>query len=232
MPQTILVADDEAQIVRVVKAYLEKADFRVFTAADGQEALFIAREEKPDLVVLDLNMPHIDGLDFTRRIRAEQPSIAIIMLTARVDEMDRILGLELGADDYITKPFSPRELVARVRAVLRRAQAEPAPVSEILRVGDLTLDRGRREAHKGMLPIYLTPTEFDLLTVLMRAPGHAFSRADLLEAIQGVAFEAYERTIDAHIKNLRQKIGDDPSDPKYIRTVRGIGYRLSDSERL
>ena len=229
MAQTILVADDEPQIVRVVKAYLDKAGFRVVTAADGQEALFVAGEEKPDLVVLDLQMPTIDGLDFTRRIRAEQPAIAIIMLTARVEEMDRILGLELGADDYITKPFSPRELVARVRAVLRRSTTEPAPTSEILRVGDLTLDRGRRELRRAQTPIDLTPTEFDLLTILMRAPGHAFSRADLLEAVQGVAFEAYERTIDAHIKNLRQKIGDDPSDPRYISTVRGVGYRLNDN---
>jgi DNA-binding response OmpR family regulator len=179
------------------------------------------------LVVLDLQMPKLDGLEFTRRIRAEQPDLAIIMLTARVEEMDRILGLELGADDYITKPFSPRELVARVRAVLRRVQTGPAP-AHVLESDDLTLDRDRREVRKAGALIELTPTEFELLAILMSAPGHAFSRADLLESIQGIAFEAYERTVDVHIKNLRRKIEDDPASPRYIGTARGFGYRFID----
>lgn len=227
MVQKLLVVDDELQIVRVARSYLEKAGYRVLTASNGKEALFVARHEKPDLVVLDLQMPEMDGLEFTRRIRAEQPDVAIIMLTARVEEMDRILGLELGADDYMTKPFSPRELVARVRAVLRRSQTTPPP-PEVLQLKDLRLDKGRREATLAGERLDLTPTEFDLLATLMSAPGRAFSRADLLEAVQGVAFEAYERTIDAHIKNLRHKLESDPTNPQYITTVRGVGYRLED----
>jgi DNA-binding response OmpR family regulator len=227
MAQTILVVDDELEIVRVVRGYLENAGFHVVTASNGRDALFVARDAKPDLIVLDLQMPQMDGLEFTRRIRADQANVAIIMLTARVEEMDRILGLELGADDYVTKPFSPRELVARVRAVLRRTQAGPQP-AEMLHEGDLVLDRDRREVRKGGEVVDLTPTEFELLAALMSAPGRAFSRADLLEAVQGVAFEAYERTVDVHIKNLRQKLEDDPSDPVYIGTVRGVGYRFED----
>ncbi len=227
MAQKILVVDDELNIVRVVRGYLEKAGYRVLSASNGKDALFTARYEKPDLVVLDLQMPEMDGLEFTRRVRAEQPEIAIIMLTARVEEMDRILGLELGADDYMTKPFSPRELVARVRAVLRRSQVAPAP-AEVLHIRDLLLDKGRREVTLSGERLDLTPTEFELLAALMSAPGRAFSRADLLEAVQGVAFEAYERTIDAHIKNLRRKLEPDPANPQYITTVRGVGYRLED----
>ncbi len=227
MLQKILVVDDELQIVRVARSYLEKAGYRVLTASNGREALFIARYEKPDLVVLDLQMPEMDGLEFTRRVRAEQPDIAIIMLTARVEEVDRILGLELGADDYMTKPFSPRELVARVRTVLRRSQSTPAP-TEVLQMKDLLLDKSRREVTLAGERLDLTPTEFELLAALMNAPGRAFSRADLLEAVQGVAFEAYERTIDAHIKNLRHKLEPDPANPCYITTVRGVGYRLED----
>jgi len=227
MSQKILVVDDEVQIVRVVRGYLEQANYEVITATNGQEALFLARDEKPNLVVLDLSMPKMDGMEFTRRIRAELPSIAIIMLTARVEEMDRILGLELGADDYVTKPFSPRELVSRVRAVLRRGQGATMG-EEILRSGSLILDKGRREATLSGKPVELTPTEFELLGTLMGAPGRAFSRAELLEAIQGVAFEAYERTIDVHVKNLRRKIEEDSSAPRYITTVRGVGYRLEE----
>jgi len=227
MLQKILVVDDELQIVRVARSYLEKAGYRVLTASNGREALFIARYEKPDLVVLDLQMPEMDGLEFTRRVRAEQPDIAIIMLTARVEEVDRILGLELGADDYMTKPFSPRELVARVRTVLRRSQSTPAP-TEVLQMKDLLLDKSRREVTLAGERLDLTPTEFELLAALMNAPGRAFSRADLLEAVQGAAFEAYERTIDAHIKNLRHKLEPDPANPCYITTVRGVGYRLED----
>ncbi len=227
MTQKILVVDDEVQIVRVVRGYLEKSGYHVLTATNGQDALFIARDEKPDLVVLDLQMPKMDGLDVTRRLRAEQPGLAIIILTARVEEMDRILGLELGADDYVTKPFSPRELVARVRAVLRRVQHTP-DAAEILRAGSLILDKGRREVRKGDHSIEMTPTEFDLLATMMQTPGRAFSRADLLEAVQGVAFEAYERTVDAHIKNLRRKLEDDPATPTFIGTVRGVGYRFEE----
>ncbi len=228
MSQTILVVDDEMQIVRVLRGYLEQAGYRVVTAYNGEEALYTARQEHPDLVILDLQMPKMDGLEFTRRIRAERPELAILMLTARVEELDRIVGLELGADDYVTKPFSPREVVARVKAVLRRGQAPPA--SAVLRVGALTLDRDRREVTLRDAPVELTPTEFELLATLMAAPGRVFSRAALLEAAQGVAFEAYERTVDAHIKNLRRKLEAAPAEPQYIVTVRGAGYRLEDPE--
>jgi len=223
--QTILVVDDEPQIVRLVRAYLEEAGFRVVTAYDGEGALAVARRERPDLVVLDVLMPRMDGLEFTRRVRRER-DVPIIMLTARAEETDRVVGLELGADDYVTKPFSPRELVARVRAVLRRTQPSPAP-APVLRAGPLTLDR---EAHTVALsgrPVNLTPTEFSILEALMTTPGRAFTRAELLEAVQGVAFEAYERTVDAHIKNLRRKLEPDPAHPRFILTVRGVGYRLN-----
>ena len=227
MVHKILVVDDELEIVRVVRSYLERAGYQVVTATNGREALFVARHERPALVVLDLQMPEMDGLEFTRRLRAEQPDVAIIMLTARVEEMDRVLGLELGADDYVTKPFSPRELVARVRAVLRRLE-RPVSGPEILEMGDLRLDQERHEVLKTGQPVDLTPTEFKLLATLMESPGRVFTRAELLEAVQGVAFEAYERTIDVHIKNLRRKIEDDPGHPHYIETVRGVGYRFSD----
>ena len=227
MVHKILVVDDELEIVRVVRSYLEKAGYQVVTATNGREALFVARHERPALVVLDLQMPEMDGLEFTRRLRAEQPDVAIIMLTARVEEMDRVLGLELGADDYVTKPFSPRELVARVRAVLRRLE-RPVSGPEILEMGDLRLDQERHEVLKTGQPVDLTPTEFKLLATLMESPGRVFTRAELLEAVQGVAFEAYERTIDVHIKNLRRKIEDNPGHPHYIETVRGVGYRFSD----
>ena len=225
MPRTILVVDDEPQIVRLVRAYLQESGFRVVTASDGEQALYVARHEKPDLVVLDIMMPHIDGLEFTRRIRREA-NIPIIMLTARAEETDRIVGLEIGADDYVTKPFSPRELVARVQAVLRRAQGAPVP-SQVLRVGELTLDRTTHVVTLSDQPVDLTPTEFNLLETLLTTPGRAFSRAELLEAVQGIAFEAYERTVDAHIKNLRRKIEPDPAHPTFILTVRGLGYRLN-----
>lgn len=227
MTQTILVVDDEPQIVRVLRGYLEQAGYRVAIAYNGKEGLFAARQEKPDLVILDLQMPEMDGLEFTRRLRMEQPEVAIIMLTARVEETDRIVGLEMGADDYVSKPFSPREVVARVRAVLRRAQSGPA-AAEVLRVGSLVLDYGRREVKLGERLVELTATEFDLLAIFMRAPGRVLSRADLLEAVQGVAFEAYERTVDAHIKNLRRKLEPDPANPVILLTVRGAGYRLAD----
>jgi two-component system alkaline phosphatase synthesis response regulator PhoP len=227
MAQTILVVDDEQQIVRVVKGYLENAGYRVLTASNGEEALRQAERHKPDLVVLDLLMPQVDGLEVTRRLRAEMPETAIIMLTARVEEMDRILGLKMGADDYVTKPFSPRELVARVEAVLRRVERRVFE-REILEVGDLTLDLASRTAARGEVSLDLTPTEFKILAAMMRSPGRAFSRERLLEAAQGVAFEAYARTIDVHVKNLRQKLAVEEGLPDPIQTVRGVGYRIED----
>jgi len=225
MAQTILVVDDEPEIVRLVRAYLEEAGFRVVTASDGQEALYVARHEKPDLVVLDVLMPRMDGLEFTRRIRSER-NIPIVMLTARAEEADRIIGLELGADDYVTKPFSPREVVARVRAVLRRAQALPES-PQALHAGPLTLDRATHTVTASGQPVDLTPTEFGILETLMITPGRVFTRAELLEAVQGIAFEAYERTVDVHVKNLRRKLEPDPAHPRYVLTVRGVGYRLN-----
>lgn len=230
MNQTILVVDDEPEIVKLVRAYLEKAGYRVATASDGREALQIARQLKPDLIVLDLNLPHMDGLEFTRRLRREK-NTPIIMLTARVEETDRIIGLELGADDYVTKPFSPREIVSRVRAVLRRVQPEPDVTRvEILRAGDLVLDRQEHSVTLSGQALRLTPTEFDLLATLMAHPGRVYSRMELLEEVQGEAFAAYERTIDAHVKNLRAKIESDPSNPRYILTVFGIGYKFAKAE--
>jgi len=223
--QTILVVDDEPQILRLVRAYLEEAGFRVVTASDGEQALYVARHEHPDLIILDILMPKMDGLEFTRRIRRER-DVPIIMLTARVEETDRIVGLELGADDYVTKPFSPRELVARVRAVLRRVQGPPAP-PPVLQFGPISLDRATHTVTVYGKPVGLTPTEFGILETMMRAPGQVFRRADLLEAVQGIAFEGYERTVDAHIKNLRRKIEPDPANPRFILTVWGVGYRLN-----
>ncbi|MEJ5200011.1 MAG: response regulator transcription factor [Anaerolineae bacterium] len=224
MSPKILVVDDEQRIVRLVRSYLEQAGYAVVEANDGQTALIQARRERPDLVVLDLGLPGIDGLEVARILRRERDT-PIIMLTARVEDTDKIVGLELGADDYVTKPFNPRELVARVRAVLRRATGG-APAAEILRVGGLELDM---EGHRATLDgrtLDLTPTEFELLAVLMRNPGRAFTRLELLDRVQGEAFEGYERTIDAHIKNLRAKLGDDPRHPRYIQTVFGVGYKL------
>ena len=225
MAQTILVVDDEPEIVKLVRAYLEEAGYRVMTARNGREALLVTRHEKPDLIILDLTMPEMDGLEFTRRLRQEK-NTPIIMLTARVEETDRIIGLEMGADDYVTKPFSPREIVSRVRAVLRRVQPEPAIV-EVLRAGDLILDRNEHSLTVAGQPMELTPTEFDLLVTLMAHPGRAFNRMELLERVQGEAFAAYERTIDAHVKNLRAKIEPDPSKPRYVLTVFGVGYKFA-----
>jgi two-component system alkaline phosphatase synthesis response regulator PhoP len=222
--QKILVVDDEAKIVRLVRSYLEQAGFAVVEAHDGQTALIQARREKPDLVVLDLGLPGIDGIEVTRTLRRERET-PIIMLTARIEDTDRIVGLELGADDYVTKPFNPRELVARVRAVLRRTGGGTA-APEMLRAGDLVLDLGGHAATVAGQPLDLTPTEFDLLGVLMQNPGRVFTRLELLERVQGYAYEGYERTIDAHVKNLRAKLGDDPRHPRYVQTVFGVGYKL------
>ena len=226
MAQKILVVDDEREIVKLVRAYLEQAGFRVATAADGQEGLTVFRHEKPDLVVLDLNLPRIDGLDVCRTIRRESDT-PVIMLTARVEEQDRLIGLELGADDYIVKPFSPREVVARVRAVLRRAQPAPATPG-VISAADVTLDLTRHAVSVAGQPVELTPTEFSLLRAMVAEPGRAFSRMELLDAAQGEAYEGYERTIDTHIKNLRGKIETDPKNPRYIVTVYGVGYKFTE----
>ncbi len=224
MAQTILIVDDQARIVKLVRDYLERAGFDVLEARDGETALTVARAEQPDLVVLDLMLPGVDGLDVCRRLRRES-GVPIIMLTARVEEADRIVGLELGADDYVTKPFSPRELVARVRATLRRASGEVGP-STILRAGDVELDTAALTATVAGQPVDLTPTEFYLLAALVRQPGRIFSREQLLEAVHGVAFDGYDRSVDSHVKNIRRKIEPDPRNPRYIYTVYGVGYRF------
>lgn len=226
--KTILVVDDEPKILELLRDYLENAGFAVRIAHDGKAALTSARADPPDLIVLDLGLPEMDGLDVTRQIR-KTSSAPIIMLTARSDESDKLVGLELGADDYMTKPFSPKELVARVRAVFRRIESYSQPGAEIIRIADLTLDLPRmRVTAQGRQLDELTPTEFELLAVLARQPGRVFSRLQLLDALHGVAFESYERAIDAHIKNIRRKIEPDPHQPRYILTVYGVGYRFAD----
>ena len=225
--ETILVVDDESKIVKTVRAYLEDAGFRVATAGDGQTALTVFRHERPALVVLDLGLPGIGGLDVARTLRKES-SVPIIMLTARVDETDRLIGLELGADDYVTKPFSPRELVARVRAVLRRAGGEREQAPPPIVAGEITIDLERRQVMVGGRAVDLTPTEFELMTLLARHPGRVFSRLELLDRVQGYSFDGYERTVDAHVKNLRQKIEPDPRQPRYLLTVFGVGYKFAE----
>lgn len=229
----ILVVDDDRQLVRLVQSYLEQAGYSVLTASDCATARQRIQTERPALVVLDLMLPDGDGLDILRQVRAD-PHLArlpIILLTARVDDIDRVLGLELGADDYITKPFNPREVVARVRAVLRRSTAESAPlVVPTLQVGGLTLDADRHTAARDGQPLDLTPTEFNLLHALLRQPGHAFTRLELVEQGLGLTSEALERVVDSHIKNLRKKIEPDPAHPTYIQTVYGVGYKLTDPE--
>lgn len=224
MSKKVLVVDDEREIVKVVRAYLEEAGFSVVTAADGQEALTVFRHEKPALVILDWMLPKLSGLDVSRALRKES-NVPIIMLTARVEETDKLIGLELGADDYVAKPFSPRELTARVRAVLRRAEGgEVQP--EALQAGDIRLDTASRAVVVRGEKMDLTPTEFDLLALFMQNPGRVFTRMQLLDKVQGYAYEGYERTIDVHIKNLRQKIEESPSKPRHIVTVYGVGYRF------
>ncbi len=226
--KTILVVDDEPKITQLVRDYLERAGFLVQAAHDGQTALSLARTTKPDAVILDLGLPRLDGLDFTREFR-KTSNAPIIMLTARSDESDKLIGLELGADDYMTKPFSPKELVARVRVVFRRMENAVNAGSELIRIADLTLDvpRLRVTAEKRTID-ELTPSEFELLATLARQPGRVFTRAQLLDAIHGVAFESYERAIDAHIKNIRRKIEVKASEPKYVITVYGVGYKFAD----
>jgi DNA-binding response OmpR family regulator len=224
--KTILVVDDEPKIVQLARDYLEHAGFAVLTAADGPAALHTVHSSKPDLIVLDLGLPQLDGLDVTRSIRKDS-DVPIIMLTARSEESDKLIGLELGADDYLTKPFSPKELVARVRTVLRRTDRSTS-AEEIIRVADLTLDVPRLRLKLGSQPIELTPTEFQLLATLARQPGRIFTRGQLLDAVHGIAFESYERAIDAHIKNIRRKIEPNPREPRYILTVYGMGYKFTD----
>jgi DNA-binding response OmpR family regulator len=221
----ILIVDDEPKILRLVHDFLTAAGFRTSAARSGDEALMRVRTEAPDLVILDLGLPGLDGLDVTRAIR-RTGDLPIIMLTARDDESDKLIGLELGADDYVTKPFSPRELVARVRALLRRQAGTAA--TEALHAGDLVLDLPRMRLTRAGEPIELTATEFTLLAAMARAPGRVFTRSQLLDAIHGVAFESYERAIDAHVKNIRRKLEPDPRSPRYLETVYGVGYRLAD----
>ena len=225
MKKKILVVDDEERLRVLLESYLAQEGYEVVTAADGQEAIYAARHHKPDLILLDLMMPVLDGYGFMRA-HAKERQTPTIILTAKLDETDKVLGLELGADDYVTKPFSLRELTARVRAVLRRTGQVP-PEPEVLRVADITLDRGSRQVTVGARRVDLTPSEFDLLAALMAAPGRAFTRGELLDRVQGMAFEGYERTIDVHIRNLRAKIEPEPRDPRYVETVFGVGYRFA-----
>ena len=227
--ESVLLVDDEQHIIELAQMYLEKEGYAVTSASDGERALELIAEAGPDLVVLDLMLPDRDGWDITRFIRADLilAEIPIIMLTARVEDVDKILGLELGADDYITKPFNPREVVARVNALLRRTQMNGQSIaSQVIQVGELKLDTGRREVSKGEQIIDLTPTEFNLLHTLMENPGYAFTRSELIEKGLGYTYEGLDRTLDSHIKNLRRKIEPDPGNLTYIQTVYGVGYRL------
>ena len=225
MTQTILVVDDEDKLRQMIRVYLEQEGYRVVEAPTGQDALYVARHEKPDLIILDLMMPEMSGYEFMRAFSKEAET-PVIMLTAKVEDQDKIVGLELGADDYVTKPFNVRELLARVRAVLRRmhkSSAEP----DILRAADIVVDRSQATVQVAGHPVDLTKSEFELLSALMSAPGRVFSRLDLLDRMSGEAFEGYERTIDVHIRNLRTKIEPDPRHPKYVETVYGMGYRFT-----
>jgi DNA-binding response OmpR family regulator len=224
----ILVVEDEAKIARLVRDYLEHAGFEAVVVGDGETALASARRSTPDLVVLDLGLPDRDGLDVARALRRTS-GVPIVMLTARGDEIDRVVGLELGADDYVVKPFSPKELVARVRAVLRRTQAARAGGPEVLRVADVEVDVPRMRVTVAGRPVELTATEFQLLATLAREPGRVFTRGQLLDAVHGVAFESYERAVDAHVKNLRRKLEPVPGRPRYLLTVHGVGYRFADA---
>jgi two-component system alkaline phosphatase synthesis response regulator PhoP len=223
MTKTILVVDDKASVRKLVQDYLIEEGFRVVCAENGRNALFAARQEKPDLILLDIMMPEMDGYEFIRVYRKEQ-NTPIILLTAKLEESDKVVGLELGADDYVTKPFGMRELVARIRAVLRRVGQDTA--SEVLRAADIVLDKSARLVQVDSQAVRLTPTEFDLLAVLMASPGRVFSRQSLLEQVQGISFEGIERSVDVHIRNLRTKIEPDPGSPRYVETVFGVGYRF------
>jgi two-component system alkaline phosphatase synthesis response regulator PhoP len=224
MPKTILVVDDKTSIRNLVREYLEAEGFRVVIATNGQEALYCARQEKPDLILLDIMMPEMSGFDFLKTFRKERET-PIILLTARIEETDKVLGLELGADDYMTKPFGMKELLARINAVLRRS-GRPVSEANVLTVGNIRIDKECHKVTKGGQSVKLTPSEFDLLFMLMSAPGRVFSRSEILLKLQGTTFEGIERTIDVHIRNLRTKIESDPARPYYIETIFGIGYRF------
>ena len=229
MVETVLVVDDEVNLREMMRLYLEREGYRVVVAGNGRDALYVARSEKPDLVLLDLMMPEMGGYDFMRLFTKESDT-PVIMLTAKLEESDKVAGLELGADDYVTKPFGVQELIARVRAVLRRTRKQ-ARSPEILRAAEITLDRTGHTVRVGGKAVDLTPSQFELLETFMLSPGRAFSRLDLLEAVSGSAYEGYERTIDVHIRNLRTKIEPEPSNPRYIQTVYGMGYRFSAEDR-
>ena len=228
MPKTIMVVDDDAAIRRMLKVNLEQEGFRIVTANNGREALFVLREEKPDLIILDLMMPEMGGYEFMRAY-AHEADTPVIMLTAKIEETDKVLGLEFGADDYLTKPFSMRELIARIRALLRRIDKLTGKTADTppIRIGGILLDLNARLVSIDGKRVNLTPSEFDILALLMNAPNRVFSRLDLMEQLQGVALEGYERSIDVHIRNLRVKIEPDASQPRYIETVYGMGYRFS-----
>jgi DNA-binding response OmpR family regulator len=226
MTKTILVVDDEAKLREMLRTYLQQEGFRVVEAPNGREALYVARDEKPDLIVLDLMMPEMGGYDFMRAYAKESATAPVIMLTARVEDQDKIVGLELGADDYVTKPFNVRELLARVRAILRRAN-KPPQEHDVLRAADIVLDRTTVTCSVGGRDVDLTRSEFELLAALMASPGQVFSRLDLLDKVSGYAYEGYERTIDVHIRNLRAKIESDSRHPVYVETVYGMGYRFA-----
>lgn len=225
MTQTILVVDDEAKLRDMLRVYLEQEGYRVVEAGHGREALYVARYEKPDLIILDLMMPELGGYEFMR-IFSKEADTPVIMLTAKVEDQDKIVGLGLGADDYVTKPFNVQELIARVRAVLRRTQ-KAAAEPDLLRAFDIVLDRAGRTVKIGDRYVDLTPSEFEILNILMATPGRVFSRLDLLDRMSGDAYEGYERTIDVHVRNLRAKIEPDPKNPRYVETVYGLGYRLA-----
>jgi two-component system alkaline phosphatase synthesis response regulator PhoP len=227
--RTILVVEDEPKIAALVRDYLQHAGFAILLAVDGEAALGLARSRRPDAIVLDLGLPVVDGLDVVRALRRDS-TVPIVILTARGDETDRVAGLELGADDYVVKPFSPKELVARVRAVLRRSEVAAQPVERLV-TGDLEMDLARRRVTVGGRPVQLTPTEFELLATLAREPGRVFTRGQLLDAVHGFSLESYERAIDGHVKNLRRKLELDPAAPRYVRTVHGVGYALAEPER-
>ncbi len=225
MPKKIMVVDDKANVRTLVREYLTEQGFRVVTADNGQNALYNARHEKPDLILLDIMMPEMDGYEFIRAYRKESET-PIILLTAKLEESDKVIGLELGADDYVTKPFGMRELVARINTVLRRA-GKAAPASRVLRAADIVLDQDTHSVKVREQDVRLTPSEFDLLAILMSSPGRVFSRVELLDALQGTTFEGIARTIDQHVRNLRAKIEANPAEPEYVQTVFGVGYRFA-----
>jgi len=225
MTKTLLIVDDKASVRKLLQEYLSEQSFHVVTAANGREALYTARHEKPDLILLDIMMPEMDGYEFIQAHRREADT-PIILLTAKLEETDKVLGLELGADDYVTKPFGMRELLARIRAVLRRVSKDQSGSADVLRAGEISLDRSSRDVHVSGSLVHLTPSEFELLALLMSTPGRVYSRMELLEELLGTSYEGVARTIDVHIRNLRTKVEPDPANPTFIETVFGVGYRF------